>query len=426
MRDELSANATAADLLAALTGTEVALVAGEESLKSHAAQTAFVAAALLMARSGNMVYLVAPNVSLLGPQPPLTKDRLLDGLLDVGRDLVPGIEYQAAVPRHEIDTAVFFDGTNWSGRPTSVIYAGASAWQGWISPKDDVCRWPANGWPIGALAAADLVAGEAFKISMRKLRRFASHPEIFDMLFAPATSAFFALAPEGTLTSSELGRLDLVSGGAIAQALLFTFARIPDAKGQVRVIEPDINEISNLNRNMLLRRSRLGLPKARDLAEQQLGSITVTPVQARYEGPSRNQVDLQPIVLVGVDHIPTRWAVQLSGPEWLAVGATSHFMAMSSFHSPGLPCAGCLHPQDDPSNDPIPTVACVSYAAGLMMATQYLQKLAKVQVANGEQQIIFRPLRPERVWRSPVAARADCPVNCPASSKEITAEIGRP
>jgi hypothetical protein len=425
MRDELNDTVTDDDLLGALTGTEVALVAGEEVLKSHAAQTAFVAAALLMARSGHMVYLVAPNVPLLGPQPPLTEDRLLDGLLDVGRDLVPGIQYQTGVPRHEIEAVVFFGNRYWSGRATLAIYTGASPWQGWISLADETCCWPSGGWSIGALAAADLVASEAFKTSMRKLRRFASNPEIFDMLFTPTPRAVFALAPDGTPTSSELGRLDVVSGGAIAQVSLFTFARIPRAAGHVRVIEPDISELSNLNRNMLLRRSKLEMPKAHDLAEQRLGSITVTAVQARYEDPSRNEIELQPIVLVGVDDIPTRWAVQRSGPEWLAVGATSHFLAMSSFHSPELPCVGCLHPYDDPSNDPIPTVAFVSYAAGLMMATQYLRKMSNVSLENREQQVIFRPRRPERIWRSGVAARNNCPVKCPASLKQINAEQSR-
>lgn len=53
MRDEFRPDVAEADLLEALTGTEVALVAGEECLKSHAAQTAFIAAALLMSRTGH-------------------------------------------------------------------------------------------------------------------------------------------------------------------------------------------------------------------------------------------------------------------------------------------------------------------------------------------------------------------------------------
>jgi len=86
----------------------------------------------------------------------------------------------------------------------------------WMSLADETCFCPTGDWPIGALAVANLFVSEAFKTSMPKLRRFASNPEIFDMLFAPTPRAIFALAPDGTPTSSELGRLDVVSGGAIA------------------------------------------------------------------------------------------------------------------------------------------------------------------------------------------------------------------
>jgi hypothetical protein len=425
MRDELRADVTDADLVNALTGTKVALVAGEESLKSHAAQSAFIAAALLMGRTGHAVYLAAPNVRLVGPQPPLIGERLLDALLEVGSDLVPGIEFRAAVPKQEVDAVFLLDNVDWPGRARSVHYAGANEWRGWISPSDDGCSWPLNGWPIGGLGASDLIAAEAFKLSMRKLRRFARHFETFDLLFASASRALFALAPDATPGLPDLGMLDLVSGGAIVQASLFAFSRIPRVTGRARVIESDVSDISNLNRNCFLRFSRLGVAKADDLADQHLGSLCVTPVRARYEGPSDDSVDVGPIVLVGVDHIPTRWAVQRSQPRWVGVGATSHFMAMSSFHRPDLPCAGCLHPKDDPSTEPIPTVACVSFAAGLMMAAQYLRKLAKTELANEEQQVIFRPLRPERLWCSPVAPRPDCPVGCPASMKEVTTEIGQ-
>jgi hypothetical protein len=82
-----------------------------------------------------------------------------------------------------------------------------------------------------ALAAANLVASEAFKIAMRKLRRFAIHPEIFDKLFAPAPRAYFELAREGTPTTCDLGAFDIVSGGAIAQAALFT---LREFRGQKR------------------------------------------------------------------------------------------------------------------------------------------------------------------------------------------------
>lgn len=420
MRDELGSAPTNQDLLDGLMGTEVAIVADEVNLKSHACQTAFITAALLMARSGHSVYLVAPDVPLSGPQPPLDQGTLLTALTGVGRDLVPGVEFRTGPPAHLVDAAVLLGNSEWNGSAGFVLRAGGTAWCGWTLPGDQevVSEWPVDGWPIGGLAAATLVASEAFKIAMRKLSGFALRPEIFAALFALTSKGWFELGSEGTPRRARLGAFDIVSGGAIAQAALYTFARIPEAIARIRVIEPDINELSNLNRNMLLRRSQLGSSKAANIARQDLGSISVSPVETRYERSSDHKPGkLMPVVLVGVDHIPTRWAVQHSRPIWLTVGATSHFLAMCSFHTPELPCAGCLHPRDDPSNDPIPSVAFVSYAAGLMMGARHLYRLGTGRLPSDEQQFLFWPLRPEKPWRSVVAPRIDCPVKCSSSKR---------
>src|SRR6266481_8758813 len=76
--------------------------------------------------------------------------------------------------------------------------------------------------------------------------------------------------------------------------------------------------------------------------------------------------------------------------------ATSHFLAMCSFHTPDIPCAGCLHPCDDSNSDPLPTSAFISFAAGLMMASCYLSHLGVGCLSLMDQQRIFYPLRPER------------------------------
>ena len=66
MRDEVRADTPDDVLLSALTETGIALVADAATLRSPAAQTAFVTTALLCARSGHKVYLAAPDVALSG------------------------------------------------------------------------------------------------------------------------------------------------------------------------------------------------------------------------------------------------------------------------------------------------------------------------------------------------------------------------
>ena len=125
--------------------------------------------------------------------------------------------------------------------------------------------------------------------------------------------------------------------------------------------------------------------------------------------------EFAPSVLVGVDDIPTRWNVQEEYPRWLGIGATTHWAAMASYHQRGLACARCLHPRDDPATGPIPTVAFVSFFAGLELACYFLRTLAGEHVPPSEQYTYLSPLHPGRIWRSPVAVRVDCPTCQPGA-----------
>src|SRR5689334_14443829 len=111
MRDEVGNGQADDDLIEALTSTTVALVADEANVGSHAAQTAFVTAALLMARSAHRVFLVTHDVMLVGRQPPLPPGPLLAGLAAVGRDMLPGVEFTVGPPTAEVDLVVAFGDT---------------------------------------------------------------------------------------------------------------------------------------------------------------------------------------------------------------------------------------------------------------------------------------------------------------------------
>lgn len=84
-------------IIGALRGTSVALVADEIALRTHAGQSAYVTAALLIARSGHEVILVAPNVRIVGKQPPLVGGRLIDSLMEIGADLLPGFTFNTGL-----------------------------------------------------------------------------------------------------------------------------------------------------------------------------------------------------------------------------------------------------------------------------------------------------------------------------------------
>ncbi len=418
LRDHVRPNVSDATLAEALLGTRVALVGDSANLCSEQAQHALVATAMLAARSGASVHLVLPDVPLSGSQPPLRGDQLGPVLLEVLADLIPGVVGAVGVPVGGVDLAILIGDTSWSDRATRVLRLQSDAWSGAItSGSGSGGRWTDSGSPFGALAAAGLAAGEAFKAALGRLRDYAINWTAFDLLFAPTREAIVELAPARTPSpTGDLGAFDCISGGAIVQAALYALARIPGARGAVRIVEPDVSDMTNLNRNALLRRSRIGMAKAVDLAEMQLGEMRVTPIVARYDSALRSSFGQHaPSVLVGVDDIPTRWEVQAARPSWLGVGATTHYSAMASYHVSGLGCARCLHPRDEPGGAPIPTVGFVSHWAGLWLASLFARERIGARPPAVKQCLYFTSLRadsPAAIWVGPVQPRADCPLKC--------------
>lgn len=410
LRDEIQEGVEDDVLLAALTGTRVALIADEANLSTHSAQTAFVTAAILMARSGHQIFLLAPDISLVGSQPPLERGNMIEQLLRVGRDLLPGIEFSTAPPAGEIDLAVAIGNSAIGVQARRRIRFNAEPWSGRIALESDRWPWSANWWPTGGLAAAGLSAVEAFKASMSKLRQFFRNPERAETVFAPTDELTVQLAPPDTPYRHDLGNFDCVSGGAIINAALYALARIPGVSGNSRIIEPDFSDLSNLNRYMLLLRSHCERQKAKDLNEIIGAGLNLIAVPERFDEQHLDSIlPLAPAVLVGVDDIPTRWEVQRANPLWLGIGATTHWGAMASFHRDGTGCAQCLHREDDLGNARIPTAAFVSFWAGLLLATYFLRDVAGSPAPLHEQQIYLTPFRAENPFKASVARLLNCP-----------------
>lgn len=412
MRGDLVPQVTDEQLLAALTSVSVSVVADEAVCSTHSGQCAVVTTALTLARSGHQVRVVCPDAELVGPQPPLRGSSLASALAEISDDLLPGrgIAFGGSGIR---DLAIVL-GDGVPADAVRTIHFGADDWSAAFGP--DPKAWRARDWPLGALAIAPAAAAEAYKLAMRSLAAHAASPAYFEQLFAPAEQASLDLAPSGTARPARLPDFDVVSGGAIANALFSVLHRIPGLRGRGRVLDHDVSALSNLNRNALLRRSAVGLHKVEDLARLAPNDgVALAPDSVRFvEG-----MDLARTVLVGVDDIPSRWAVQRSGPDWVGVGATDRYAALVSSHAPGEPCSGCLHPVAPPTSDaPIPTCAFVSLLSGLLLAVHWLRSLDPAGERQ-QQQTFVNALRPEG-WAQgsmPLAAIPTCPVGCQASRR---------
>lgn len=398
------------EVLTALLSTKVCIVGDASNCASHSAQCAIITAATLMARTGLEVWLDMPDLTLVGPQPPLVGTRLLTSLLEIGKDLIPGVSIRAGIPP-VADLIVVVGNSPTSTGSTPAIHINATDWSAALT--DGSLAWQASDWPMGGMAAGSMAAAEATKTAIRKLRDFAKSLDLFDDCYGAAPLGTVELAPAGTRPVVKLGSVELISGGAIINAVVFALCRLPNVSGALAVTEPDTFDLSNLNRCAMLRRSVSQQPKGAVLSDYSTSTLKIAADPRRFEAPERERANTSGrVVLVGVDDIPTRWNVQDCQPSWLGVGATSHWLAMASYHAEGLPCARCLHPHNEAGPDLIPTIAFVSFWSGLWLSSLLLRHLAGEGATPAEQQNVFAALHPTHrhgTWRTPIQRIATCP-----------------
>jgi hypothetical protein len=401
-------------LIEAFQNTAVLLVADEANLSSPAGQHAFVALFTIVARLGVSIRLAMPEIPILGFQPPVRGYWLQAGLIELGNDLIPECAVRLSDPTIPVNLALILGDAPWGGKVDLAIRLVGDDWSGQTIPANGLSKRWEGVFPVGALVAAGIAAPEVFKLAIRNLGKKLPYPMGDDFL-VPVERAHIRVAPLNTpIGPYHLGALDCVSGGAIINSALFTLLHLPDITADVRVIEPEQLDLSNLNRYPLSSRSECGSQKITALRNWSRTGFHIDGLEEAFSVKSRDLIlPFAPRILVGTDDIPARWAVQREWPKWLGVGATSHFLTVTSSHMQGLPCAGCLHPFDDPDTSLIPTISFVSYWAGLLLAIRLLRHYLGHSQTGIEQRIECTPLRldqPRAYWKMPVALRQDCPV----------------
>lgn len=398
----------------ALCAPVVVLVADKGTVESVAGQVAVSTSANLLARSGHQVFIDTPDAPLIGYQPPMSGKTFHEALGDLGGQLVDGAFVAIGCPLLPADIAfVFGDGNAGIGTRAKQLYSvGCSDWSGSLRKWPLQSSWTALDWPMGPMAAATLVAAEAFKVTGRALLHHSSDGGHFRELFAPAVEAHLELAPEHTPKVSALAEFDIISAGAVSNGFLYAMLRLPDVSGTYRVFEGDVSDHSNRNRNVLLTPTFVDRPKALLFKELSRG-IRTEPIQRHFvEG---DLPSLAPRVVVGVDDIPTRWMLARGKADWMGVGATTHFAAMASVHYSYAACPACLHPRDERIDGHTPTVAFVSFMAGLMVAADFLRDLGGIEARMMSHYRYAVPLQMDGQWESNVSPIGNCPARCAAS-----------
>ncbi len=276
-------------------------------------------------------------------------------------------------------------------------------------------------WPLGAFAAAAAVAPIVLKAALPQIEaatglRRTTKPR--PSPGPPVRLDLRELIPSLPTRAGRAGRLDLVSGGAITNAVLYVLLRLPGFCATARVIEAQDADLSNVNRYMLLRASHQGISKARQL-EAASGAIPITGVRELFTKETRHHLaPLAERVLVGVDNVEARWWVQEQWPQWLCIGATQATIAETTTHRPDGPCAACLHADPLPAGETIPTISFVSFWAGLLQACELLSDLEREQPVRRVMLWPFALGGPARFHVTALRASNRCPIAC-RTSREI-------
>lgn len=346
-RDWVSDEVSDRTIADAFQNCVVRCVADEQNLAHPAGLDCVVTFVSLVARMGVQVELQMPDVPQIERQPPLDGGTLTDALVGLGRDLVPGSTIARVVGSPDL-VFLFGDTPGRRSRVPTWRLTG-NEWCGRIGPDErgGQTRWSGT-WPVGPLVSAALGAAEVFKFVLTGLPLKDSY---YLRHLAPGLHGEWDFGGDRNMCASDLGSLEIVSGGAIVQAALFTLFRVPDVRLRGTTLDDDVVGPSNLNRNILNRRRDVGRAKVAVLSDLTARQVVIDGVVARFDEHYAGRSSASRII-VGVDDIPARWTVQRTTPDWLGVSGTSHFEVSSSSHCPTEACAGCLHPKDDPGSEP--------------------------------------------------------------------------
>ncbi len=216
----------------------------------------------------------------------------------------------------------------------------------------------------------------------------------------------------------------VIGAGGLGSPLLLYLAAA--GVGRIGVIDDDVIDLSNLQRQVLHETARVGDPKvesARDAIARVNPEVKLEPHRARFT--AANALDLvarYDLVADGSDNFATRFLVNdtchLAGKP-LVSGAILRFEGqLATFKSgvPGVndsPCYRCIFP-DIPPAGLIPTcseggvLGAIAGAIGSLQATEVLKELAGVGESLAGSLLIYDALsttfRKVRVKRDPACA----------------------
>lgn len=382
-----------AEILAGLKHHPVLLTGDRVYLETTVGQAAALFSANLLARMFPLLRIEVPADIRLRVASPLgiTTRTLREAVVATAAAVYPWIPEDAGVL--PVRGVLVLGAAAGVDLPMGAAVARADG-DGWMVRAGDVSdgRVPTSGNPLGALVSAAFAAMELFRSFLRTLvpgEPVADDSAWWDLAPPTGDIAFSLLDYSRSGTGHEydplpadidLGEVTFVSAGAMAHCTLYGLLSV-GARGVGSVAEPKDLDEPDLNRYLLATAADLGGDKAPLFAERAAPAFDLEWEAVRYQKSAARAKLLTsgqhaPLLLVGVDHPPSRIEIQRDDPEVLVNGATERADVCVSRHSaaePDAACLECITPNEEVPGT-IPTLGPVSAVAGLLLAAEVVKE----------------------------------------------------
>jgi hypothetical protein len=226
--------------------------------------------------------------------------------------------------------------------PDDALVAAAHGWSALLAegvPSSSVPN------PFAAGAAAALAASAVFR------RILLDHDAAWESVRLDLLSFDRGQAPNAeNLGATNIGRVLIAGVGAVGNAALWALGRHPNLAGRVFVVDPEVVELSNLQRYVLTDDTDVGVEKTK-LAARALASTGLDVEELRARLGEVVVPDDTENVLVTVDNISGRRTAQALLPRILVNGWTSESGLGTSWHDfrQGSACLSCLYQPSGPA-----------------------------------------------------------------------------
>ena len=304
-----------------LEGVQLAIAFDEEAATSRDGRYLLDLTVRLAARLyPGLTFLTIPAV-----------DDVAEELIALAISINPNIE----TSRSSVAHAALSIGVDAPPVDAPTIYAGCDGWVGMVGTEGPY-RTSDQGNPFGAGFAACIAAANLFRLLLLPDGKASLDA---DASFPPDADSFPMLT-----ASAQADPLVLVGVGAVGNSAVWSLARTP-LTGQIHLVDPQVVELSNLQRYILCARSDEGGIKVDIAAREFEGGLTALPHGETLASFLEANGYKWERILVALDSAHDRRAVQASLPRWIAnawtqlgdLGVSSHsFLGEDA-------CLACLY-----------------------------------------------------------------------------------